>query len=109
VGHLVSMGESRYAYEILVRNSQEKSSLGRLRCRWDRNEIECEDVDWIQLVQGRVPRYGFRERGDKPSGYIRVKAADKHSGSIKAGSFLTSSVTFICSRKTMFFVYCGGG
>jgi hypothetical protein len=43
-------------------------------------------VDWIQLVQVRVPRYVFREHGDKFSCYI--KAADKLSGPTKNGKLL---------------------
>jgi hypothetical protein len=87
-GTQVRLGESRPAYKILLTDPQEKGSYGRLRCRWDRDEIECEVVDWIQLVQGRIPRYGFRENRDKLSGYMQ--AADKLLGSTKTENFLTS-------------------
>jgi hypothetical protein len=37
VGHAERMGEKRYARSILVGESEGKSSIGRLRCRWDDN------------------------------------------------------------------------
>ena len=44
-------------YRILVRQPEEKKPLGRPRRRWEGNikmyiqEVECEDMDWIELVQ----------------------------------------------------------
>jgi hypothetical protein len=45
--------------EILIERPDGKRRLGRSRHRWEDNikmdlkEIECEDVDWIHLAQGR--------------------------------------------------------
>jgi hypothetical protein len=49
-------GKKRYAYRILVRKTEEKRPLGRLRCRWvdnikmDLREIGWDDMDWIDLA-----------------------------------------------------------
>jgi hypothetical protein len=53
------MGELRNAYIILVRKSEGKRPLGRLRrrgednIRMDLREIGWEVVDWIPLAQNR--------------------------------------------------------
>jgi Lhr-like helicase len=56
-GHVVSMGEMRNIYKILVTKPERKSLLRRPRCRWEDNirmylrEVEWEFVDWIQPAQ----------------------------------------------------------
>jgi hypothetical protein len=51
------MGETRYAYRILVGKPEGKRSLGRPRRRWmdtikmDLREIGWDGVDWIELAQ----------------------------------------------------------
>ena len=46
-------------YRILVGKYEGKSPLGRPRCRWidnikmDLQEVGCEDMNWIELVQDR--------------------------------------------------------
>jgi hypothetical protein len=52
-------GERRNAYRILVGNPERKRPLGRPRRRWVDNiemylrEIGWDDMDWIDLTQGR--------------------------------------------------------
>jgi uncharacterized membrane protein YqiK len=53
--HVLHMGERR----VLVGNPERKRPLGRPRCRWEDNikmnlqEVECGDIDWIDLAQDR--------------------------------------------------------
>jgi hypothetical protein len=53
------MGETMYAYRILVGKPEGKRPLGRPRRRWvdnikmDLREIEWDSVDWIELAQDR--------------------------------------------------------
>jgi hypothetical protein len=53
------MEEMRNAYRSLLGKREVKGPLGGLRHTWDDNikmstkEIECEDVDWINLAAGR--------------------------------------------------------
>jgi hypothetical protein len=57
--HVARMGKKRYAYRILVENSEGKRPLGRPRRRWvvnievDFREIGWGDVDWIDISQDR--------------------------------------------------------
>ena len=58
-GHVARMGERRGVYRVLVGNPEGKGPLGRPRCRWEDNikmdlqEVGCEGMDWIELVQDR--------------------------------------------------------
>jgi hypothetical protein len=58
-GYVACMGALKNACTIVVRQSERKRPLGRLRCRWednikmDKKEIWCEGVDWIHLAQDR--------------------------------------------------------
>ena len=58
-GHVARMGERRGKYRVLVGRSEGKTPLGRARRRWENNikmdiqEVGCEDMDWIELVQDR--------------------------------------------------------
>jgi hypothetical protein len=57
-GHVVSMGQVRGAYNILVGRPEGRRPLGRPRRRWedikmDLREIRFGDVDWIHLAQDR--------------------------------------------------------
>jgi hypothetical protein len=53
------MGEARGVYRFLVGKSEGKRPLGRPRPRWENNikmdfqEMECGDMDSIELVQYR--------------------------------------------------------
>jgi hypothetical protein len=53
------MGTKRNAYRLLVGTPEGKRPLGRPRRRWvdnirmDLREVECCDVDWIDLAQDR--------------------------------------------------------
>jgi len=53
------MGDSRGIYRALVWKPEGKRPLGRPMCRWEDNikmdlyEVECEDMDWIDLAQDR--------------------------------------------------------
>jgi hypothetical protein len=53
------MGKKRNTYRLLVRKSEGKRLLGRLRRRWvdnirmDLGEVGWGDVDWIGLAQDR--------------------------------------------------------
>jgi len=53
------MGESRGVYRVLVGKPEGKRLLGKLRRRWedcikmDLQEVGCEGMDWIDLVQDR--------------------------------------------------------
>jgi hypothetical protein len=55
-GHVVRMGDMRYAYSILFGKPEGKRQLQRLRRRWKDNirldfrEIWREDVVWIRLA-----------------------------------------------------------
>jgi hypothetical protein len=59
VGQVVHMWERRGAYRFSVGNPEGKRPLGRPRHRWEDNikmdlqEVGCEDMDWIDLVQNR--------------------------------------------------------
>ena len=57
-GHVVCMRDKRNGYRILLRKSEEKSQLGRTRCRWvDNIKMDLQEVewgmDWIDLAQDR--------------------------------------------------------
>jgi hypothetical protein len=58
-GHVASMGEVRFAYNILVGRPEGRRPLGRPMCRWEDNikmdlrEIGFGNVDWIHLAQDR--------------------------------------------------------
>lgn len=41
VKNVACMVEMRNAYKIVVRNSQEKMSLGRPKCKWEDNTKMC--------------------------------------------------------------------
>jgi len=49
----------RGAYRVLVRKSEGKRQIGRLRRRWEDNikmdlqELGCGVMDWIELAQDR--------------------------------------------------------
>jgi len=51
------MGERRGVYRFWVGKTAGKRSLGRPRSRWGKNnemdlqEVECRDMDWIELAQ----------------------------------------------------------
>ncbi|KAJ4433406.1 hypothetical protein ANN_15665 [Periplaneta americana] len=58
-GHVVSMGESRNAYRVLVGRPEGKRPLGRPKRRWENNikmdlrEVGYDNRDWINLAQDR--------------------------------------------------------
>jgi hypothetical protein len=58
-GHVARIGEKRNAYRLLVGNPEGKRQLGRPRHRWvdnirkDLGDVECGDVDWIDLAKDR--------------------------------------------------------
>jgi len=58
-GHVVSMGEERGVYRVLVGKPEGKRPLGRPRRRWvhnirmDLQEVGCGHVDWSGLAQDR--------------------------------------------------------
>jgi hypothetical protein len=53
------MGERQGVFRVLVGKHDGKRLLGRTRHRWEDNikihlqEVECEDVDWIDLAKDR--------------------------------------------------------
>jgi hypothetical protein len=53
-------GRVKNLFKMLVGKPEDKTLLGRPRCRWqdnirlDFNETDSEDIDWIPLVQDRV-------------------------------------------------------
>ena len=59
------MGEKRGVYRVLVGKLEGKRPLGRPRRRWkdnigmDLQEVGCEGVDWIDLVQDRDRRWAL--------------------------------------------------
>ena len=58
-GHVARMGEERGMYWVLVGKREGKRPLCRPRRRWvdnirmDLQEVGCEYMDWIGLVQDR--------------------------------------------------------
>jgi hypothetical protein len=68
----------RNAHNILVGKPEGKRPLGRLRCRMDLRETECEDVDWIHLAQ------------DRDQWRVLVNTAMKFRVPLKEWNFLTS-------------------
>jgi len=58
-GHVVSMGEERGVYRVLVGKQEGRRPLGRPRRRWvdnirlDLQEVGCGYMDWIGLAQDR--------------------------------------------------------
>jgi hypothetical protein len=58
-GHVARTGQVRNAYRILMEKPEEKTTLGRPRCRWEDNikmglrEIGWGGMDWIDLAQDR--------------------------------------------------------
>ena len=58
-GHVARMEEGRGVYRVLEGKPEGKRPLGRPRRRWEDNikmvlqEVGCEGVDWIELVQDR--------------------------------------------------------
>jgi len=58
-GHVAHTGECRGIYRVLVGKPEGKRPLVRPRCRWEDNikvdfqEVGCEGMDWIVLVQDR--------------------------------------------------------
>jgi len=81
-GNLERMAEIRNAYNIFIGEPEGKIPRVRPRRRWEGNirielrEIVWEDMDWIQLAQGRDQ---WRES---------CKHANESSGFIKFGQFL---------------------
>jgi hypothetical protein len=65
---------------LVEREPEEKSPLGRRRCRWENNikvdvkEIGCEGVDWICLAEGHVA--DFCQHGNERS--RSIKCGDLH-------------------------------
>jgi hypothetical protein len=64
-GHVVSMGEGRGVYRVLIGRSEGKGPLGRPRHRWEDSiemnlrEIGIDGADWIQLAQDRAQKRAF--------------------------------------------------
>jgi len=59
VGHVARMGERRGICRGLVGKPKGKRALGNPKRKWEYNikmdlqEVECEGMDWIELVQDR--------------------------------------------------------
>jgi hypothetical protein len=58
-GTCSAYGEGRGVYRFLVGKPEGKRPLGSLRSRWEDNikadlqEVECRDMDWIELAKNR--------------------------------------------------------
>jgi hypothetical protein len=58
-GHVLHMGESRNAYNVLMERPEGKRPLGRLRCGWedgikmDLQDICWEGMDFTDLAEAR--------------------------------------------------------
>jgi hypothetical protein len=58
-GHVARMGDRKCTYRILVRRTDGKRSLGRLRRKWENNiKMDLQEVgwggkDWIVLTQDK--------------------------------------------------------
>jgi len=58
-GHVARLGDRRGVNRVLVGKPEGKRPRGRPRRRWENNikmhlqEVGCEGVDWIELVQDR--------------------------------------------------------
>jgi hypothetical protein len=69
--------ERRGVYRILVSKPEGKRLLGRPWQRWEDNikmdpqEVECGDMDWIELAQDRDRWWAPCEGGNKPSSSIK--------------------------------------
>jgi hypothetical protein len=59
-GHVARMGEGKGVYGVLVRRTEGKRPLGRLRRRWEDNikldlrEKGIDGANWIHLARDRV-------------------------------------------------------
>ena len=56
--YILSLGEERGVYRVLVRKPEGRRPLGRPRRRWvdirmDLQEVGCGHMDWIRLAQDR--------------------------------------------------------
>jgi len=57
--NVARMGERRGVYRVLVRKTEGRRPLGRLRHRWEGNikmdlrEVRRGDMNWIELAQDR--------------------------------------------------------
>ena len=58
-GHVARMGDKRGLFRVLMGKPEGKRPLGRPRRRWEDTikmylqEVGCEGMDWIDLVQDR--------------------------------------------------------
>ena len=58
-GYVTHMGKRSGVYRVLVGKPERKRPLGKPRRRWEDNikmdiqEVEGENMDWIELVQDR--------------------------------------------------------
>jgi hypothetical protein len=83
-GHVICMGEMRFAYKIFVGKPERKRPIGRPRRRWKNNiimdlrQIALEGVEWIHLAQDRDQWRAIMNTVK----YLRVPQ--------KEGNFLTS-------------------
>jgi len=65
VGHVASMGENGGVFRVLVGKPEGKKPPGRTRHRWkdnmkmDLQEVGCEGMDWINVLQDRDRRWAF--------------------------------------------------
>jgi hypothetical protein len=77
-------GEMRFEYKILVEESDWKRSLRRVwedDIKMDLNEIQCEDMDYIQL-KGHGPMSGSREGGNELPGTVKSRHFFKTSATM---------------------------
>jgi hypothetical protein len=53
MAYVACMGKMENPYKFFVRKHEWKGSIRRYTQRWEKTEMDIEDVDWIHLTEDR--------------------------------------------------------